>query len=87
MLSFIERSLGKLALALVTVGLIGLTSLSPAKAWYDAYGYWHPGYGYYSGCGYYNYEQCRRWAYWRHHRWCEYHPDQCYFRPYYGYGY
>lgn len=62
-----------LALSLSAIAIVGLTDIAPAKAWYDAYGYWHPNHRYYSGY---------RHAYWRHHRWCEYHPYACGYRRY-----
>ena len=60
-----------LALSLGAIAIVGFTNISPANAWYDAYGYWHPNHSYYY-----------RHAYWHHHRWCEYHPGACGYRDY-----
>ena len=69
----------KLALAIATIALLGGANIAPAKAWYDAYGYWHP----------------ERHTYWRsyasrdyerHYWWCERHPYACgdyRYRPFY----
>ena len=77
MRSFKTRNWGRLGLAALAAGILALTSLSPAQAWYDAYGYWHPNNRYQSYEGSYNQE-----AYWRHQRWCERHPEACYSRGY-----
>ena len=65
-----------LALSLAAFAIVGVANISPANAWYDAYGYWHPNHYYY------------RHHYWhssyRHHWWCERHPYACGYRPYYG---
>ena len=63
-----------LALALAAFAAVGVANVSPANAWYDAYGYWHPNHHYY-----YHHAYSR-------HRWCEYHPYACGYRHrYYGY--
>ncbi len=62
-----------LALSLAAFAIVGVANISPAKAWYDAYGYWHPNHHYYYGHTYYR------------HRWCEHHPYACGYRPHYGY--
>ena len=63
-----------LALSLAAFAIGGVANISPANAWYDAYGYWHPNHQ-----GYYRH-------YWRsgyrHHWWCERHPYACGYRPY-----
>ena len=63
-----------LALSLAAFAIVGVTNISPANAWYDAYGYWHPNHH-----GYYRH-------YWRssyrHHWWCERHPYACGYRRY-----
>ncbi|HKF71279.1 MAG TPA: hypothetical protein VKB68_05985 [Stellaceae bacterium] len=64
-----------LALSLAAFAIVGVSNITPANAWYDAYGYWHPSYHHY----YYHH------AYWRHRWWCEHHPYACGYRPYYGY--
>ena len=63
--------LRKLALVFVAIVIVGMADVAPAKAWYDAYGYWHPHHRYY-----YHH------AYWRHHWWCEHHPYACGYRHY-----
>jgi hypothetical protein len=63
-----------LALSLAAFAIVGVADITPANAWYDAYGYWHPNHHYY-----YHH------AYWRHHWWCEHHPYACGYRPYDGY--
>ena len=79
--------LRNLALAAATVAVVGAASVTPAKAWYDAYGYWHPNHRYYSydnryyGDRYYDRHAYRSSYEWRHHRWCERHPGACYGRP------
>lgn len=73
------RLAGTFAVALAAVAMVGLTSISPAMAWYDSYGYWHPDRRYR--------ESERREAYWRHREWCERHPYACYQQPYYGNSY
>ncbi|MGH7126254.1 MAG: hypothetical protein ACREFI_17900 [Stellaceae bacterium] len=60
-----------LVLSLAAFAIVGVANVSPANAWYDAYGYWHPSHHYY-----YHH------AYWRHHAWCEYHPYACGYRHY-----
>ena len=64
-----------LALALSAFAIVGVTNVSPANAWYDAYGYWHPSHHYYY-----------RHAYGRHYGWCAYHPYACGYRHYGYYG-
>ena len=66
-----------LALSLATFAIVGVANISPANAWYDAYGYWHPNYRYH----YYHHAY-----YSRLHWWCHYHPYaySCGYRPYYG---
>jgi hypothetical protein len=64
-----------LGLALAAFTIVGMSNITPANAWYDAYGYWHPNH-------YYYYHH----AYWRH-RWCDYHPYACGYRPYHHYYY
>ncbi len=63
-----------LTLALAAMAIVGAADIAPAKAWYDAYGYWHPSHRYYY-----------RHAYWRHRWWCNHHPYACGYRPHYGY--
>ena len=63
-----------LALSLAAVAIVGVTSIAPANAWYDAYGYWHPNHYYY----HHHYWRSS----WRHHWWCERHPYACGYRPY-----
>ena len=69
----VTNTLRNLALAIGTVAVLGAANITPAKAWYDAYGYWHPNHYY-------------RHHYWhssyRHHWWCERHPYACGYRPY-----
>jgi hypothetical protein len=76
--------LRKLALAAATVVVVVTANVTPAKAWYDAYGYWHPNHQhYYYDRDYYDRERAYRSSYaWRHHRWCERHPGACYERDY-----
>ena len=75
--------LRNLALAAATVMVVGAGTVTPAKAWYDAYGYWHPNHRYYYDRGYYDRDYDRHYAYrssyeWRHHQWwCERHPSAC----------
>lgn len=64
-----------LALSLAAFAIVGVSNISPANAWYDAYGYWHPNHHYYYRHTYYR------------HRWCEYHPGACGYRHYYYRGY
>jgi len=66
-----------LALSLAAFAIVGVANISPANAWYDAYGYWHPNHHYY-------YRHYYRSSY-HHHWWCERHPYACGYRPYYGY--
>ena len=63
-----------LAVSLAAFAIVGMMNVSPANAWYDAYGYWHPNHHYYW-----------RHAHWRHHRWCAYHRYACSYGhyPYY----
>lgn len=63
-----------LALSLAAFAIVGVTNISPANAWYDAYGYWHPNHHYY-------YRHYWRSSY-RHHWWCERHPYACGYRRY-----
>jgi len=85
MRSFKKQNWGRLGLAALAAGFLALTTISPAQAWYDSYGYWHPDNGYQSDYGYRSYQDSyRQDAYWRHRHWCERHPDACYSRGYYG---
>jgi hypothetical protein len=59
-----------LTLSLAAVAVVGIADVTPANAWYGAYGYWHPNHHYY------------RHAYWRHHWWCDHHPYACGYRRY-----
>jgi hypothetical protein len=77
----LSNILRKLALAFGAVVMIGAANIAPAKAWYDAYGYWHPNHRYYEG------ERYRLSQGERHRLWCERHPYECGYRPSYGYGY
>ncbi len=64
-----------LALSLAAFAIVGVTNIAPAKAWYDAYGYWHPNHRYY-----YRHDYWRSNWRWRHHWWCEHHPYACGYR-------
>jgi hypothetical protein len=78
----LSNILRKLAIAFGAVMMIGAVNVAPAKAWYDAYGYWHPN-RYYGG--YYEGERYRLSRAERHRLWCERHPYECGYRPSYGY--
>ena len=56
------------ALSLAAFAIVGVMNITPAHAWYDAYGYWHP-----------NHHHYYRHTYYRH-RWCEHHPGACGYR-------
>ena len=79
-----ESPLRKIVLVLVAILLLG-TVPSPAKAWYDAYGYWHPNHRHH----YTDWRERER-HYWRERErerereryyWCARHPWSC--SPYY----
>jgi hypothetical protein len=69
----------KLTLAIATIVLLACVGISPAKAWYDTRGYWHPDqYAYYD-----DQYRARRAA--EQHYWCERHPSACGYAPRYRY--
>ena len=97
----ITRNLGpdqglarKVTLVVATLVLLASVGISPAKAWYDARGYWHPDqYAYYG-------DQYRAHRATENYYWCERHPSACgyaprsryyeprgYYQPRYGYYY
>ena len=69
----------KLTLAVATVVLLACAGVSPAKAWYDSRGYWHPNHRAY----YDDHYRARRVA--EHRYWCERHPAACGYAPRYYY--
>jgi hypothetical protein len=79
----------KLTLAVAAAALVGAANIAPAKAWYDAYGYWHP-----ERHRYYLRDNDRSAYAERNHWWCERHPASCgyghrytYEYPYHRYSY
>ena len=69
----------KLTLVVATIVLLACVGISPAKAWYDARGYWHPDqYAYYG-------DQYRAHRATENYYWCERHPSACGYAPRYRY--